>query len=119
MNWTSHSARLAMKGTKADAAKITDQFRSRSGFVYDLRCDGANLTLFIAPAEEPNDAGGWKVEARASHSPEMVVIAKHGMTPRGALRAVARWWRSKERERGVPKVDWEAVEKALTQARAL
>jgi hypothetical protein len=108
-----------MKWAKADAAKITDQFRSRSGFVYDLRCDGANLTLFIAPTEQPSEAGGWKVEARASQSREMVVIAKHGMTRRGALRAVARWWRSKERELGVPKVDWEAVEKALTQIRAL
>ena len=108
-----------MKEPKADAAKITDQFRSRSGFVYDLRCDGANLTLFIAPTEQPSDAGAWKVEARTSHSPEMVVIAKDGTTRREALRAVAQWWRSKERELGVPKVDWEAVEKALTQVRAL
>ena len=108
-----------MKWPKADAAKITDQFRSRTGFVYDLRCGEANLTLFIAPTEQSSDAGGWKVEARASHSPEMVVIAKQGVTRRGALRAVARWWRSKERELGVPKVDWDAIEKALTQARAL
>ena len=108
-----------MKEPKADAAKITDQFRSRSGFVYDLRCDGANLTLFIAPAEQPSDAGDWRVEARTSHSPEMVVFAEHGTTRREALRAVAQWWRSKERELGLPKVDWEAVEKALTQVRAL
>jgi hypothetical protein len=110
---------LSMKEARIDAAKITDQFRSRTGFVYDLRCDGSKLTLFIAPTEQPSDAGQWMVEARMSHSPEMLVIAKHGTTRREALRAMAQWWRSKERELGLPKVDWEAVEKALTQVRAL
>ena len=55
-----------MRETNVDAVKITNQFRSKDGFVYDLRSDGARLTVAIMPREHSADPADWKVEARSS-----------------------------------------------------
>lgn len=108
-----------MTETKLVPARITDQARSRTGFVYDLRCEGAKLTLSIVPREQPTDAGDWKIEARTSHSPTGPVFAGWGPTRTDALHDVGRSWLAGAAEHGLPALDWEAVEKALRDVRAL
>lgn len=108
-----------MSEKNADTLKITNQFRLKAGLVYDLRCDGSRLTVFITPRERPDDSGEWRVEARASHSPEAFVVTEWGATRIEALREAGRVWASKVAEQGLPTFDWEAVVKALQDVRAV
>lgn len=108
-----------MSEKNTDTLKITNQFRLRTGLVYDFRCEGARLTVSVTPRERPEDAGEWRVEARASHSPEAFVVTSWGGTRIEALREVGRVWGSKAVEHGLPTFDWEAVVKALQDVRAL
>jgi hypothetical protein len=107
------------KEPKVEVIKITDQFRSRNGFVYDFRFEGSRLTLSIAPREGPTDPGDWKVEARTPHSPEPFIITKWGPTRVDALHELAAAWPSEATTHGLPSFDWAAVEKALKDVRAL
>lgn len=104
---------------KADKLRITNQFRQRSGFVYDLRGAGARLTIAIAPRETDEDEGEWRVEARTGQAPGSVVLIAWAATRVEALTEVGRSWTVKAREGGVPGFDWEAIAKALTEVRAL
>jgi hypothetical protein len=106
-------------GKEVATVRITNQFRSRSGFVYDFSCDGARLTLSISSRESPSDEGDWRVEARTSHAPESLVVKRSGPTRLDALREVASAWDSDAAARGLPLFDWRAVEKALTDVRAM
>src|SRR5580658_4064295 len=108
-----------MGEAKVETVRITDQFRSRNGFVYDFRFEGTRLTLSIAPRENEDDAGDCKVEARSRHTPEGFIVAKWGPTRVDALREVGRSWLSEAAQRGLPSFDWEAVEKALVEVRAI
>jgi len=108
-----------MSEKNTDTLKITNQFRLRTGLVYDFRCEGSRLTVFITPRERPDDAGEWRVEARASHAPDAFVVTEWGATRIDALRAVGRVWGSEAAEHALPTFDWEAVVKALQDVRAL
>jgi hypothetical protein len=99
--------------------RITNQFRSRNGFVYDFTCDGARLTLSISPRENASDQGEWCIEARTSHAPESLCVARWGPTRLEALREVGRAWDNEAKERGLPLFAWPTVETALTNVRAL
>jgi hypothetical protein len=104
---------------EAASIRITNQFRSRSGFVYDFTCDGARLTLSITPRENSSDEGEWRIEARTSHLAESLVIASWAATRLDALRDVGRAWDEQAKERGLPLFAWPSVEKALQDVRAL
>lgn len=108
-----------MSEEKVEKLRITDQFRSKNGFVYDLRFEGARLTLFIAPREHPSDAGEWKVEASTRRLPEPFVITHWGPTRADALQEVGRSWVAQAPSNDLPAFDWAAVEKALREVRAL
>jgi len=108
-----------MSEEKADKLRITDQFRSKNGFVYDLRWEGQRLTLFIAPREQPSDAGDWKVEARVRQDPEPFIITHWGPTKLDALHEVGRDWALQTLEHHLPRFDWMAVETALRDVRAI
>jgi hypothetical protein len=108
-----------MSEKNTDTLKITNQFRLRAGLVYDFRCEGSRLTVFITPRERPDDVGEWRVEARASHAPDALVVTEWGATRIEALREVGRAWGSKATEHGLPTFDWEAVVKALQDVRAV
>jgi hypothetical protein len=102
-----------------DALRITNQFRSKTGFVYDLKCNGARLTINIAPRQNSGDAGEWSVEARLGSSPDAASIPAWGSTRVDALREVGRLWTSKAEELGLPTFDWDAVATMLSSVRAL
>jgi hypothetical protein len=108
-----------MKQADRDSLRITDQFRGRRGFVYDLRCQGSRLTLCIVPRGSVADSDEWCIEARASHAPDAPIVSEWGPTRIDALRAVGRSWAIQAQQRGLPLFDWEAVAKALTEVRAL
>jgi hypothetical protein len=104
---------------KADKLRITDQFRSKNGFVYDIRWEGCRLTLFIAPREHPSDEGDWKIEARVRQDPEPFVLTQWGATRVDALQEMGRSWAQQVLEHHLPRFDWAAVEKALRDVRAV
>jgi hypothetical protein len=108
-----------MRETNVDAVKITNQFRSKDGFVYDLRSDGARLTVAIMPREHSADPADWKVEARSSHGPDAVVVTAWGGVKIDVLREVGKSWAEKSMEHGLPNFDWELVAKALKDVRAI
>ncbi|MGH7272313.1 MAG: hypothetical protein ACREJ3_17940, partial [Polyangiaceae bacterium] len=66
---------------KEDApARITNQFRSRDAMVYDLSCEGARLTISIAPRTTEEGADQWSAEAHARQAPERPAIVECGAT---------------------------------------
>lgn len=107
-----------MTDKKAGALRITNQFRSRSGFVYDLRCAGVMLVLSIMPKEKPEDPGAWSVEARVG-SRGTAPITAWGPTKRDALRDVGVAWGAQASMLGLPALDWEAIATVLSEVRAV
>jgi hypothetical protein len=99
--------------------KITNQFRSKAGFVYDLRCDGARLTVNITQRQGAGDAGEWHVEASTKAAASDAAIAAWADTRVAALQEVGRQWSSRAAELGLPTFDWDAVATALTNVRAV
>ena len=106
------------KEKRTDGLKITNQFRSRSGFVYDLQCDSGKLILAITPRESPGDPEDWRVEARTSSQDPAPIVA-WGATKREALRETAVAWIANARERTLPAFDWEGVAELLAEVRAV
>jgi hypothetical protein len=104
---------------KANALKITNQYRSKTGFVYDLKCNGMRLTVGIAPRQGPTDPGEWCVEGQAGSLPDMLPIAAWGPTRSETLSEVGRQWVSKTAELGLPEFDWVAVAAVLADVRAI
>ena len=101
------------------ALKITNQFRSRTGFVYDLKSDGVRLTLTISQRQGHDEPGEWFVGAKTSSAPDAASIEAWGATRIDTLREVARLWGEKTMEMQLPRFDWEAVAKALSDVRAV
>lgn len=107
------------KEPKAEVIKITDQFRSRTGFVYDFRFEGSRLTLSISPRENATDPADWKIEARTPHGSEPFILTKWGPTRVETLHELAAAWAAEAVPRGLPAFDWAGVENALKDVRAL
>lgn len=95
-----------------------NQFRSRTGFVYDLKENGARLTVSISQRQGVTDPGEWSVAARAG-APADAAIEAWGPTRTDAFREVARLWAEKALLLHLPSFDWEAVATALSEVRAL
>jgi hypothetical protein len=105
--------------TDTDATKITNQFRSRTGYVYDLKSSGVRITLNIWQKQNPAEPGEWCVDARVSSTHEAAPIEAWGGTRIDALREVGRLWATKGVALGLPTCDWEAVATALSTVRAI
>jgi|HubBroStandDraft_1064217.scaffolds.fasta_scaffold390911_2 hypothetical protein len=105
--------------TETDATKITNQFRSRTGFVYDLKSSGVRLTLNISQKQNSADPDEWCVDARVSSTPEAAPIEAWAGTRIDALREVGRLWTTKGVALGLPTCDWDGVATALAGVRAV
>lgn len=101
-----------------DALRITNQFRSKGGMVYDMRFHGERLTVVVTPRSGEENGGDWRVEARAGGRPEEDTIERWGATRIDALRAVGGAWTEQLAGR-LPQFDWDAVAKVLTAVRAV
>jgi hypothetical protein len=104
---------------EAKRVKITNQFRTRTGISYDLKCDGARLTVCITQRRGPSDEGEWRVEARTKLIGEEASLESWGPTRRDALVGVGKEWASRSMELGLPSFDWDAVATALGEVKAL
>ncbi len=111
--------RGADAAAKADALKITNQYRSKTGFVYDLKCNGVRLTVGIAPRQGPSDPGEWCVEGHAGSASDAPLVSAWGPTKSEALSEVGRLWAGKTAELGLPEFDWAAVAVVLSGVRAI
>jgi hypothetical protein len=116
--------RAAEKSERAEpnALRITMQYHSRKGTVYELEKAGLTLDVHVAPdqtGESLNVPDQWLVGAQSSRATDAVVIAERAGTRTEALRRVGQTWTACARERNLPLFDWSAVEKVLLSVRAL
>jgi hypothetical protein len=113
------AAAPATKGasTKDDARVVmTQQYRDRLGFTYELSCAGKLLTLrFVLP---PDDAQDWQVEARLLPGSSSPVIAR-GMTREQAFQALVRACGEGENKAAEWQLDWDGIAAALRAVRGL
>ncbi len=108
-----------MAEKEKNPVRITNQFRSRTGFVYDLTCESVRLTVDIMPRSNQDDEGDFRVEAKSNAAPDAEPIFAWGRTKSDALREVATQWVAKGEGAGLPVLDWDAVTSALTAVRAV
>ncbi len=59
---------------KSTALRITNQFHSKGGMAYDLKCDGVRLTLLVSAKTRTEDPGEWKIEARGARTADNVAV---------------------------------------------
>jgi hypothetical protein len=102
-----------------DGLRITMQYRSKHGNVYELEKAGSTLAVHVLPCAPAGDSGDWLVEAQSSRAEDAVVIAERGATRAAALREVGRKWTESAQTRNLPLFDWNAVETVLHTVRAL
>jgi len=113
-------AKEKKEGANADALKITNQFRSKGGMAYDLKCEGVRLELHMTPRSNSDDPNEWRIEARGNRvGTEGAVVVEWGKTRGEALRAIGEAWAASEQTLGLRVFNWEAVAKMLESVRAL
>jgi hypothetical protein len=109
----------AAKGSakKEDARVVmTQQYRDRLGFTYELSCAGKLLTLrFVLP---PDDAQEWQVEARVLPGSSSPLIAR-GMTREQAFQALAGTSGDVQANSTEWQWDWPGIAVALRAVRGL
>jgi hypothetical protein len=110
---------MVTKPSPPEGLRITNQYRSRHGMMYELECEGAKLDLHVSPRASADDAGEWRVEARQGHAEDAATVAEWAPTRSQALQQVGQAWASQSLERGLPRFDWDLVAKALNVVRAL
>ncbi len=100
-----------------NALKMVEQFRDKSRMVYDFKRGPDFLSVRIA--EEKSEAGEWTIDIRTSNAADGVIITGKGPTKKEALIEAGRTWDSTALIQGLPRFDFEAVAKALTDVRAI
>lgn len=88
---------------------VTQQFRSRTGMVYEVACGAEQLTFCVLRRPE-DSSGDWHIEASAKAT-EGVSTAT-GPTRQVAFDTLARSWMTRE-------LDWPGIELVLKSVRAL
>jgi hypothetical protein len=107
------------ESTSKDALRITNQFRSKGGMAYDLKCEGVRLALHMVQRASNDDPDEWRIEARGNRmGTEAAVVVEWGKTRGDALRAVGAAWNLAEETLGLRVFDWDAVAKVLDSVRA-
>lgn len=101
------------------ALRITDQFRSRQGMNYDLKCESSRLTLLVAPRANADDPADWRVEARSSQVPTATPIICWAPSKAEAIHDVGLAWSAEALVNGLPTFDWNAVTLVLRAVRAV
>lgn len=104
-----------MTTVRNPGTRITQQFRERHNMTYELDCDGIALVLRMFPPDDVTTFE-WRVEARTR--PENASASASAPTRRQAVRDVAQWCVDHP-VHGLSIVDWDAVERALVEVRAL
>ena len=111
-----HSARRTEKNDDSSPARITLQFREPENMTYELDCAGVALVLRIF---FQTDAGQWRIVAQTSNAPDAPSTASTAPSRLEAFRAIAQACREPGASAAIARVDWNAVEQAMTKVRAL
>jgi hypothetical protein len=99
--------------------KVTMQYRSGAGKVFELESAGKMLDVHVTPRQDVDSDGEWRVAAQDSRGGDAVVIAEWGATRSEALDKVSRAWVAQMRERNLTAFDWVAVSSTLLAIRAI
>jgi len=97
--------------------KVTMQYRSGAGKVFELESAGKMLDVHVTPHEA--SAGQWRVAAHDRRSAGAIVISEVGATRGEALEKVSRAWVEQMSERNLTPFDWIAVTSTLQAIRAI
>ncbi len=111
-----------MEATNKDALRIVNQFRSKRGMAYDLKCEGVRLALHMTPRASADDPAEWCVEARgnrAGTAADAALVVEWGNTRGDALRAIGVAWSNAIATKELRVFDWDAVAKVLDSVKAL
>ncbi|MEO7037323.1 MAG: hypothetical protein ABI548_25440 [Polyangiaceae bacterium] len=99
--------------------KVTMQYRSGAGKVFELESAGKLLDVHVTPRQETDTAGEWRVTAQDRRGGDATVITEWGATRGEALEKVSRAWVEQMTERNLSAFDWVAVTKTLQAIRAI
>lgn len=99
--------------------KVTMQYRSGAGKVFELESAGKMLDVHVTPGGAPDSAGEWLVAAHDRRDCGAVVISEWGATRGEALDKVSRSWVAQMRERNLSAFDWTAITSTLAAIRAI
>src|SRR5437762_11982814 len=103
----------ASAGDDATKIKVTVQYRTKHGKVYELTRGTDVLALSISPPQVAK-SGQWHVEARLGAGPSDPLADGWGATATAALTATAHAWTSCG---GLTVFDWDAVARELHDVR--
>lgn len=98
--------------------KVTMQYRSLTGFVYELETAGVPLELRISRDQPFVKVGAWHVTAHRGRKTE-AVVTESAATGTEALQRIEHAWLAKTSELNLPVFDWSAVATALQTVRAI
>jgi len=98
--------------------KVTMQYRSGAGKVFELESAGQMLDVHVTP-RETDSVAKWQVAAHDRRSVGAVVISESGATRGEALEKVSRTWIEQMTERNLTPFDWIAVTSTLQAIRAI
>jgi RNA recognition motif-containing protein len=101
---------------KADDSRITLQFREPSNMTYELECSGVAIVIRVF---FPDPTGQWRIVAQASRDADAPSAAAAASSRLEAFRELARTCREGADATVLHRIDWDAVERALTTVRAI
>ncbi len=105
------------KDQKTPAVRITNQFHHKDKMVYELRCDGVNVSISMTGANPPAE---WHAEATAKVLPDPDITANGvGPSRSEALSCLREAWCGQREGRPFPRLDWEAIRQALATVRGI
>lgn len=109
-----------MKAEKAPPpkCKVTMQYRSLTGFVYELDNLGVALELRVSRQPPWGNTGDWCMTAHQGRKTD-AIVSESAATRAEALNQVERSWVAKAPELNLPVFDWAAVATALQSVRAI
>jgi hypothetical protein len=99
--------------------KVTMQYRSGAGKVFELESAGKMLDVHVTPRNAPENAGEWHVTAQDRRGGDATIIAEWGATRSEALDKVSRSWVAQMTEHNLSAFDWVAVTSTLLAIRAI
>ena len=102
--------------SSSSPARITVQFRQPENMTYELDCAGVSMVLRVF---FQNAAGQWRIAAQGSREADAPITMATAPVRTAALREIARACREGTGVAALRGLDWEAVEQALTNVRAL
>jgi hypothetical protein len=104
------------KSQKNARVRITDQFHSKQGMVYELKCDGVVVIVSMVGVKQETE---WEAEATAKVLPNPLVATGVGRSRGEAFSVLREAWCSQREGAPFPRLDWEAISQALASVQAI